>query len=71
MRRIDAVDFGLSEALRNLVGDSCLKLPVEFVDRHEIFVQRVPAAPRDPVNSFTKFGNRCKVFGPEIINGDQ
>jgi len=32
LRRIDAVGFGLSKALRNLVGDSCLKLFVELVD---------------------------------------
>src|SRR6267143_6776979 len=69
LRTIDAAGFGLGKALRNLVGDSCLKLPVEFVDRHEIFVQWIPAAPRNPVNPFTKFGNCCEVFRPEVING--
>src|SRR2546421_5027308 len=71
LRRIDAAGFGLRKTLRNLVVDSCLKLSIEFVDRHEIFVQWIPAAPGNPVNPFTKLRNRCKVFRPVVINGDQ
>ena len=57
-----------AENFDNLVVDPLLEIGEQIKDPGQERVQRIAAAPGDPLNTFAQIGDRSQVLRPQVVN---